>query len=602
MCHPVLLCAVLASMPATLPEKAPSATPPLAEQLPGIWGSEARFGPRVRGGLTVDGRQGDWRASVAGFDVLAKRSGSEVTFSIPGRQGEFRGKVSSDAARIDGFWIQPPGMALRSAYATPVHLRATGPRVWEGLLAPLDDTVSLYLSIQREADGSLTGFIRNPEFNFGLRRPFRLVVEGNDLTFVNTQRKNDQLRGTFDEETGQLSLHIQGIGHFDLSRRDADSAPGFHPRTPAQKEYRYRQPVPGDDGWKTASLEEAGLDPGHIARLVESIQRGMATDVHAPYLHALLIARGGKLVVEEYFHGHDRGQVHDTRSAGKSLASVLLGIAMEEKGGFDPGTPVTRLLPQYPVLAAPDPRKQRITLGHLLTMTSGLSCDDGDGGSPGNEDTMQSQRGQPDWYRYTLDLPMARDPGGSRAVYCSAGINLLGAVIRQRTGMWLPEFFEQRFARPLDIHGYHLNLMPDGEGYLGGGIHLRPRDALKLGQLFLSGGRWNSRQVVSARWVTESVQRRSQFDEEHGYGYAWHLHDLKVGDRTFREYAAEGNGGQFIIVVPELELTVMIAAGNYGDFARWYRFQDLVPKYVIPAVLNPSTETPARQKTGGARG
>lgn len=587
MCHPILLCAVLASMPVSLPAKAPPATPSLAEKLPGVWGSETVFGPRARGSLTVDGRQGDWRASVSGFDVPARRSGSEVTFTLPGRQGEFRGRVSPDAARIDGFWIQPPGVTSSAAYATPVHLRALGRSVWEGPLEPLLDKVSLYLSIQRESDGSLTGFIRNPEFNFGLRRPFKLVIDGDDITFVNTRRKNDQLRGTFDEETGHLSLRIQGIGHFDFTRRDENSAPGFHPRTPTQEAYHYRQPVPGGDGWKTASLGDVGLDSGRITQLVESIQRGTATDVHSPYIHALLIARGGKLVVEEYFHGYDREQVHDTRSAGKSLASVLLGIAMEEKGGFDPGTPVTRLLPRNQALASPDPRKQRITLEHLLTMTSGLSCDDGDGDSPGNEDTMQSQREQPDWYRYTLDLPMAREPGGSQAVYCSAGINLLGAVITQRTGMWLPEFFEQRFARPLDIHDYHMNLMPDGEGYLAGGIHLRPRDALKLGQLFLSGGRWNNRQVVSSRWVAASVQRHSQFDDDHGYGYAWHLHDMKVGDRTYREYAAEGNGGQFIIVVPELELTVMIAAGNYGDFAQWYRFQDMVPKYVIPAVLKP---------------
>ncbi|WP_426753716.1 serine hydrolase domain-containing protein [Myxococcus sp. Y35] len=593
MRHSAFVCFLLATVAVQPPAwaQAPS-TPSLPEQLPGLWGNETSFGPKVQGALTVDGRQSEWRVRIAGFDVAAKRTGADVTFALPGEHGAFRGRLSPDEKALEGFWIQPPGMTLSAAYATPLRLRATSSRVWEGSVKPLADTSSMYLRIQREPEGSLTGFIRNPEFNFGLRRPFKLEVQGNALTFVNTRRKNDTLRGFFDEETGHISLRIQGVGQFEFSRRDENSAPRFYPRTPGAPAYVYRPPVPSDDGWKTATLESVKLDPKPIAALMESIQGAAATDVHAPYIHALLIARHGKLVVEEYFHGHGRDQVHDTRSAGKTLASVLLGIALEQKKGVDVHTPLSRLLPRYEALFQDDPRKQRLTAEHLMTMTSGLACDDGDGDSPGNEDVMQSQRAQRDWYRYALALPMSREPGGAEAVYCSAGINLLGAIVSQQSGMALPEFFEQRFARPLDIRDYHMNLMPTGEGYLGGGIYLRPRDALKLGQVFLSGGRWNQRQVVSPRWVEASTRRHARFSDDHGYGYAWHLHDLKVGDRTYRQYAAEGNGGQFVIVVPELDLTVMIAAANYGDFTRWYRFQDLVPQYVIPAVLDAPVAKP----------
>ncbi|GHG81180.1 serine hydrolase domain-containing protein [Comamonas sp. JC664] len=594
MRHFSFVCAVLATV--AVPVSGQAQATSLSEQLPGVWGNETHFGPRVRGVLTVDGRQGEWRAQVAGFDVTAKREGADVTFSLPEDQGAFRGRLSADEKSLEGFWIQPPGMTLSASYATPLRLRVISPRVWEGVVAPLDDTSSMYLRIQREPDGTLTGFIRNPEFNFGLRRPFKLEVQGNDLTFVNTRRKNDALRGFFDEETGNISLRIQGIGQFEFSRRDEHTAPRFHSRTPGVPTYVHRPPVTGDDGWKTASLESVKLDPKPIAALVQSLQGATATDVHAPYIHALLIARHGKLVVEEYFHGHGKAQVHDTRSAGKTLASVLLGIALAQKKGVSVQTPVSRLLPDYQALFQEDPRKQRLTPEHLVTMTSGLSCDDDDGDSPGNEDVMQSQRAERDWHRYTAALPMAREPGGTKAVYCSGGINLLGAIIARQSGMRLPEFFEQRFARPLDIREYHMNLMPNGEGYLGGGIYLRPRDALKLGQLFLSGGRWNQRQVVSPRWVEASTQRHAEFSSDHGYGYAWHLHDMKVGERTYREYAAEGNGGQFVIVVPELDLTVMIAAANYGDFARWYRFQDLVPQYVIPAVLDAPAVKPPRAR------
>jgi CubicO group peptidase (beta-lactamase class C family) len=298
----------------------------------------------------------------------------------------------------------------------------------------------------------------------------------------------------------------------------------------------------------------------------------------------MLIARHGKLVLDEYFQGFDADRPHDTRSAGKTFAPLLVGLAMRHGKPFRADTPIRELLPAAAGAANPDPRKDRITVADLMSMSSGLSCDDNDDQSPGNEDTMQGQSQQPDWYRYTLDLPMARDPGGDQAVYCSAGINLLGAVVGQSTGTWLPDFFDQYLAQPLQMRDYHINLMPGGEAYLAGGIHLRPRDFLKLGQLYLDGGKWHGKQVIDAAWVQASTTRHTAFAPDHGYGYAWHLHTMKSGGRDYREYAAEGNGGQFVIVVPELELVVAINAGNYGAFKTWYPLQNLVADSIIPAI------------------
>jgi len=108
-----------------------------------------------------------------------------------------------------------------------------------------------------------------------------------------------------------------------------------------------------------------------------------------------------------------------------------------------------------------------------MTMTSGFACDDSNENSPGQEDRMQNQTKQPEWYKYTLDLPMAHEPGGDEAVYCSADINLVVAVVRQATGKWLPDIFQQDLAQPLQITEYHLNLMPTGEAYMGGGLYMR---------------------------------------------------------------------------------------------------------------------------------
>jgi CubicO group peptidase (beta-lactamase class C family) len=128
-----------------------------------------------------------------------------------------------------------------------------------------------------------------------------------------------------------------------------------------------------------------------------------------------------------------------------------------------PETPVYDALAGMGPFANPDPLKARLTVAHLLTHTSGLACDDNDEKSPGNEDTMSSQTGQPDWWKYTLDLPQAHEPG-VRYSYCSANSNLVGAVLKTATKTSLPKLFDRWVARPLDFGRYYWNLMPTGEG------------------------------------------------------------------------------------------------------------------------------------------
>ena len=341
-----------------------------------------------------------------------------------------------------------------------------------------------------------------------------------------------------------------------------------------------------------------GIDEAALSRVtreliaVEPWKRGLLA-------HSLLVARHGKLVFEEYFYGWNRDRPHDIRSAGKSFTSVLLGAVMRTGTPLSPETPVLPLFADRGSIANPDPRKARITLGHLMTHTSGLAIDDNDEGSPGSEDAMQTQRAQPDWARYTLDLPMAHEPGTHYA-YASGGMNLAGAAIAAATHAWIPELFEREIARPLEFGRWHWNLMPNHEGYLGGGAHLRPRDLLKIGQVYLDGGTWKGRRIVSADWVRESTHGRAPvnrettgldstaFAEFYGEGgaeaYAWHPHTLNVGGHALQEYEANGNGGQILIVIPERDLAVVFTAGNYGQGV-WYTIRDrILTQEILPAV------------------
>jgi CubicO group peptidase (beta-lactamase class C family) len=143
--------------------------------------------------------------------------------------------------------------------------------------------------------------------------------------------------------------------------------------------------------------------------------------------------------------------------------------------------------------------------------------------------------------------------------------------------------------------------MPDGEGYLGGGAYLLPRDLLKVGQAYLDGGVWRGRRIVPSSWVARSTSAKvevseattgldaKQFPEFYARGtdaWAWHLSQLAAPDRTFQAYGASGNGGQLLIVVPELRLAVVFTAGNYGQGGIWGRFgSEILPREIIPAIL-----------------
>ncbi|WAS83988.1 MULTISPECIES: serine hydrolase domain-containing protein [unclassified Corallococcus] len=526
-----------------------------------------------------------WRACIAGFDVPAQVEGRKVSVVFPG--GELRATLAENGQIISGHWIQPRVLMSGMKFASPVELRALQPRVWRGNVAPLEDRFSLYLVVQKQPDGSVTAFIRNPERNFGNRMLFRVELQDRTVRLTST-KDNTRIEGTFDAQSGRLSLPYPPFDTmFDFTRRDRSQAVGLYSRTPAPGPYAYQKPIAEDDGWTTASPTDVGMDIQPLQQLVQRILDQEPSPESVPAIQGLLIARHGKLILEEYFQGFDKERPHDLRSSSKSYASLLIGIALDQGAPFTVDTPVASLFPEYKgKLSNLDARKRKLTVAHLMTMATGLACDDDDPDSPGNEDRLEDS--VPDWYKYTLDLPMVRAPGGGKAVYCSANINLLGGILHNTTRTWIPEFFTQNVATPLQMRGYHLDLMPDGEQYLGGGIYMRPRDALKLGQLYLSGGTWNGKRVVSQRWVERSVAKQATMPDGRTYGYTWWRHELRVGDRVYSQYEASGNGGQLVMVVPELDLVVLFTAGNYNHVSLWRKFrEELLPRYVMAAVTAP---------------
>lgn len=595
---------LLSSRPAEAHDQA-SAEEPLL----GLWAYQADFGPALRGELAVRRSGRRWSASIAGHLSSATVTGREIRLDFGGRGG-FRGRLSADGRSIDGFWLQPSGETADRRYpggsgqpfATPTRLRRRDGNMWSGQVTPLDDRFTLYLSIFRDPEGALTAAFRNPELNSnGGASRFQVSRNGDAVRF-NLRYEGGEVNheAIFLSSPDRIRIQWSDLARpIELTRREPSGAAGFFPRPPGTPAYVYGRPPETGDGWQTGAAGQLGIDETALARAVQYIVDSDPTARPATLIHSLLVAYRGRLVLEEYFFGHGRETPHDTRSAGKTFASVMLGAAMMEGADLSPETPIYRAMGSLGPFDNPDPRKARITLAHLMTHSAGLACNDNDDASPGNEGTMQSQPTQPDWWKYALDLPQAFDPG-SRYAYCSANTNLVGGALTLRTRTWLPELFERTVARPLQFGRWHWNLMPNGEGYLGGGAFLRPRDLLKVGQAWLNGGVWNGRRIVPSSWTAEAIRPRVEispattgyseevFGEYYGRGLdalTWHPGTLTVGGRTVATYAATGNGGQVLLVVPDYQLAVVFTGGNYRQGGVWSRWsQQIVGDRIIPAI------------------
>lgn len=579
------LVVALGILPAASEAQAPDTS---ARALAGLWHAKLRFGPDVRGSLTVEHEAGAWRAEIAGRSATARLLGDTLSFELPDGRGGFRGRLTPRRERIVGHWIQPVTVSSGASYASPVILARVGPAErWRGEVEPLDDQFTMYLKVEPSADGSVRAFLKNPERNLGrFTRIAALEREADSVRLLGAgtggARGSVLARGVLRD--GMMSVPLRG-GTYDFRRVEANAASDFYPRSRpgAGAEYRYRVPTALDDGWSVDTPEAVGMSRAALERLVRMIIDTPIDSINSPEVHGLLVARHGRLILEEYFHGHHRDQPHDTRSAAKSLTATLLGAAIQAGVPLNAQTPVYQAMNGGRFPEGLEPRKRALALEHLLTMSSGLDLDDSDPDSKGREDTVAEQTDEPDWWKLTLGLPMVRSPGDS-AAYASMSPHLVGGVLRRATGRPLPELFHELIAEPLAIRRYWMNLTPTGEAYMGGGVRLVLRDFMKMGQLMMSGGTWNGRRVVSEAWARRSTSPLVTIGTSQ-YGYLWWLTEYPFQGRKVKVFYAGGNGGQVVIGIPELDLMVAANGGNYNDRVLFRTQRVLVPEHVLPAVV-----------------
>jgi CubicO group peptidase (beta-lactamase class C family) len=359
----------------------------------------------------------------------------------------------------------------------------------------------------------------------------------------------------------------------------------------------YQRPATLNDGWQTANAESLGVDSAALGRLTATIRAWPELGVHA-----ILIERSGHLIYESYFDGFDErwgqplGRVsmtatsqHDLRSITKSVVSALTGIALSEGAIKSLDEPVVQWFREFPDLNTTE--RRRVTLAHVLAMTSGLRWNEQVPYSdPQNDEIRMTRDAQP--LRYALSAPFAVDPGADFN-YNGGLTQVMAAVIERGTKTPIEDYARTKLFEPLGVTDVEWLGDLAGMPAAASGLRLRPRDLAKFGSLYLHGGRWNSKQVVPEDWVARSTRRQFRFPPpsgadksgEFGYGYFWWYNCYPTSAGPVEARTAVGNGQQRVFVLPGLDMVVTILAGRYNDFTVGGTLGSrIVRDHVIPAV------------------
>lgn len=324
----------------------------------------------------------------------------------------------------------------------------------------------------------------------------------------------------------------------------------------------------------------------------DRIARAVARAEQLAPVSSLLVMRGDELVVERYFRGMRANRTTNLKSISKTLLSPLIGIAIADGVLEGPDQPLRELLPDYYARLADGGRdavaKQELTLHHVLSMTSGIEST-----SFGNYGAWVSSR---DWVWDQLRRPMVCRPGCFE--YSTGSTHLLSAILTRTTGESLKSYAERVFFGELGIRLPEWDRDPQGR-YLGGNnMALTPRQLLRVGEVFRDRGRWQNRQLVPEDWIELSWRPRATSPwNGHRYGYLWWSESWGGHTANF----AWGYGGQYLVIVPDLDLVAVVTSslsGTRGGHTR--RLRDFFDEYLIPAFA--SSDTDAGEVTPAGRG
>jgi CubicO group peptidase (beta-lactamase class C family) len=319
------------------------------------------------------------------------------------------------------------------------------------------------------------------------------------------------------------------------------------------------------DGWKNSTPAAQGMDSTLLAQMLEEIS---ASDTN---IYSVLVVRNGYMVTEAYFQPYEHDTNVHVQSVTKSIIGMLTGIAISQGAIKSADETLDSFFPgRIPVDNNKD--RESIRISHLLSMTSGLDCQEFSG-------TGQTMEQTSSWVQFMLNRPMASKPG-KKFGYCNGNAHLLSAIIEKTTGINTRIYANQELFQPLGIVPVEkADWETDPKGYtMGGyGLHLRPVDLAKLAYLYLQNGKWEDQQIIPDSWVEESTTQKIKKEDGSGYGYLWTVYP-KQG-----HYAALGLGGQQIHVYPARNLIVVVTAG-VPSYAEAPEIENMLNKFILPSI------------------
>lgn len=289
---------------------------------------------------------------------------------------------------------------------------------------------------------------------------------------------------------------------------------------------------------------QSALQPGLDTGVLQQRSRAM------PRLHSLLISHQGIPVFEQYFAGRHAGQPANLKSASKSVMSALVGLALQNGQIKDINQPIVDFFPEYIGTELED-TVRRITVRNLLTMQGGLASTSGRNYGP----WVASRN----WVDAALKSPMVADPG-TAMIYSTGTTHLLSAIIARASGMNTKEFAQRYLADPMGFRMAYWSRDPQGVYFGGNDMEITPRQMLGIGELYLNGGVHDGKRILSEQWVLDSHQPHAESPRGEGrhYGYGWWLRDMA----DLQVPLAWGYGGQFIFVVREYDLVIVITSDS----------------------------------------
>jgi CubicO group peptidase (beta-lactamase class C family) len=302
-------------------------------------------------------------------------------------------------------------------------------------------------------------------------------------------------------------------------------------------------------------MARAQLAP--VAELTQELERGGHAGIES------FILKTDGAIVGRYVAPQLTKKPPDLRSATKSITALLVGIAIDRGEISSIRAKVADLLPNYRDLLTSDPAKAQLTIEDLLTMRSGLACNDWDEKSPGHEDKMYRKR---DWVAFWASQPMQASPG-ERFSYCTGNAIALGAILSNATGVPPDQYAATHLFGPLGITHADWARWNRGKSVdTGGHLRLAPDDLLRVGELVLARGVAGGQRLVSDEWITAMTTPRAEIPgQSQQYGYLWWLDHTKIpGLPQTPLWWAQGNGGNLLIVLPGVSSVVVVTGTRFN--------------------------------------